>query len=143
MRFFSSFLNFVLFACVLFVLGCESILCGAEVKPEAKQSGDLIIEVYQLEQLAPPSGAELVRVQFTGIHKSGGSDRGDTDFDTSRSKEVTKGDATPETLTRRNLRPGTWEVKVFAGTWNAVCNVQIEKDKSKTLKFHYGSNTCN
>jgi len=123
--------------------GCNGCDCGCDclnvdVKPQHK-SGSVIITVNNLIALATPGETKMISVTYSGNVTSSDKDFGDQSFSVNRNYEVTVTGVTPQPVYDRiNLRPGTWNITVSAGTWSKTQSTTFGEGQSQSLTFTYG-----
>ncbi len=137
-----------IFVCIAISMSGCSDGCGcncANVNVQGNQSSSsAVLEVQNLTALAPASGNKFISVSYSGNLLSGTEGSGLSSFSISITYKISKDGVTPApTLSRVNLKPGTWQMKVSTGNWNASCQGNINKGQGSTFTYVYGSQDCN
>jgi hypothetical protein len=129
--------------------GCDGCSCvKGKVKGDinvnaAKTSGSAVIVLTQLNKIVASGEKKFVTVSFSGSQSSDAEGTGETSFTTSKTIEVTEGSINPQPIINRyNMKPGTWTIKVSAGTWSSTCSKNIEANKSTTFTFTFNNEAC-
>jgi hypothetical protein len=125
--------------------GCgECVLCGVDSKvTPSHDSGTAIIEVQGLASLVTGDGAKFVAISFSGRATTPGGTGGRGDFDFQRTYEVRASGVNPEPHENRpGLQPGTWQIRVRSGDWEATCEGAVAVNSATTFVFHFGQPGC-
>lgn len=110
---------------------------------DSGKAGSASISLSDLNKAVSSSSKEFLTVNFNGTLTTAGEGTGQTSFTTQKSCEVTSTNVSPiPTVTRYNLKPGTWNVTVSAKTWSASCTKVIKSQTGTSFNFTYGQSNC-
>ncbi len=116
-------------------LGC---LCADVGPPKQSKSGDITVNIEQLQGTATKAGKNYVSVSYSGNLAEGTGDTGETAFDVQRSYEIEGPSVHPNpSVTRRGMKYGRWSVRVQANSWTAECSCNLSSSASPRFVFTY------
>lgn len=124
--------------------GCSKTPSDVKINVEdSGKAGSASVSLSDLNKAVSSSGKEFINVSFNGTLVTAGEGTGQTSFTTQKTCEVTSTNVSPvPTVTRYNLRPGTWNVTVSAKTWSASCTRVINSKTASSFNFTYGQSNC-
>ncbi len=131
----------IMIVCMTACGGC--VLCGGEVNVKnSSNSGSVVINVSGLQATAPPTGHNgITTVTCSGVLANDAGGTGESTFSVSRNFEISRNSGDPS-ISRINLRPGTWTVTVSAIGWTTNCTGTVSQTGSSAFNFTYKSNGC-
>jgi hypothetical protein len=111
---------------------------------DSGKAGSASISLSDLNKAVNPSSKEFLTVNFNGTLITAGEGTGQTSFTTQKTCEVTSTNVSPlPTVTRYNLKPGTWTITISAKTWSTSCSKVINSGAATSFKFTYNQSNCN
>ena len=111
---------------------------------DSGKAGSASISLSDLNKTVSSSNKEYISVNFNGTLITAGEGTGQTSFTTHKTCEVTSTNVSPlPTVTRYNLKPGTWTITISAKTWSTSCSKIINSGAATSFKFTYNQSNCN
>jgi hypothetical protein len=125
------------------VLKCDCNCCVPDVKVEpSRKTGQVQILVNNLGVLF--QGETVYEtVSYSGrLVGSSDQDRGRSNFQFQRTVEITSASFNAPIESRRNLKPGTWEVTVNCRGWQASGTGEVRQGGTTQFTFTYNRPGC-